>query len=600
MPTTGALKAPSRVALVAAAVITAPAVLFSSDDGLGGTPPGYFLVQDSGLYVQFERRGWPSEYWPGQVIQNWNQFDSVVGGAVSSEVALQLDKMRAMGVNTITVELRAADTGSTGTFAPPDCNVPPVLGLQFPQPTTTELANLLAFFDLVQSKGMKVWLRLVNTHMEQQPPADSQTWLGAIFETVGRHPALDLVLFEGSAHLNVDANGATICGIPAEPALWLGPRSVPATYVQWAIGFAMSLGAPASKLSAEAVVGSYFVENNPPAGSDATDGHLWSPIAVEKAILDNLGIAADQRTYALSFYEHRKCSDAGSLPCTDLSPHDWANQTLQYVTGVIGSGPRIVAPEMGVAPPIDQANWSARHAMESLVFLLHKYAIGGGAFWRWTNFDNSQDSDPALAAPVKQRGVEFLYNAVQKEVLDMGGFHVPLVPNGLFDGVVSADGVPANWTANGNGTVSQYPLTQEPGEPEVPSRGLYAMRIVTGDAPNGSATSTSLPIPVAPATRYTTTSNLRFSWTGEPNPAGAPTSRPQVFISILYFQEDGTPSALRTQDTFTYFQEDSTSGFGTFPVQYTTPSDAALIAIQFGVARNGLPTQIALDVQNAR
>ena len=35
------------------------------------------------------------------------------------------------------------------------------------------------------------------------------------------------------------------------------------------------------------------------------------------------------------------------LPCTDLNPHDWADQTLQNVTSVVGSGPRIVIPEMG-------------------------------------------------------------------------------------------------------------------------------------------------------------------------------------------------------------------------------------------------------------
>jgi len=73
--------------------------------------------------------------------------------------------------------------------------------------------------------------------------------------------------------------------------------------------------------------------------------HLWSPIAVEKTIFDNLNIPANKRTYALSFYEHRKCSDSQSLACTDLDPHDWADQTLQYVTGVTGNGPRIVAAE---------------------------------------------------------------------------------------------------------------------------------------------------------------------------------------------------------------------------------------------------------------
>ena len=559
------------------------------------TTPAHFLVKDAGLYTQVERRGWASLYWLGELIQDWGQFDSVVGSTVSAEASLQLDAMKAMGVNTITFELRTADPATATTYVPPACDVNPVLGLQFPQPTATELANLPLFFDMVQSKGMKVWMRLVNTHMEEEPPTNSQTWLGAIFGAIGNHPALDLVLFEGSPHLVVDATGTTTCGIPAEPPLWSGPGSVPATYVQWAINFALSQGLPAQKLSAEAIVGSYFLENNPPG-----NGHLWSPIAVEKTILDNLKVPANQRTYALSFYEHRKCSDAQSLPCTDLDPHDWADQTLQYVTGVVGSGPRIVAPEMGDSTPVDQVNWNTQHALESLVFLLHKYAIDGGAFWRWTSFSNSEDSDPTLATPVKQRGVDFVYNPVQKEVVDMGGFHLPSVPNGLFGGPIDGDGVPVDWTASGNGTVSQYLLTQEPGEPEVPSRGPYAMRIVTGNEPNDSISGMSAQIPVTSSTLFTTTANLRFAWTGDPNPGGPPGSRPQVFINIYYFQQNGAPSTVHTEDTFAYFQEDSTVGFATFPVQYVTPSDAAFVGIQFGAARNGLPNPITLDVQNVR
>ena len=121
---------------------------------------GRFLVKGRGLYTQFERRGWASEYWSGEVIQNWNTFDPVVGSTVAQEVSLQLDKIRALGVNTITFELRTADPTFTGNFTPPDCNEPPVLGLQFPQPSAVELANLPLFFDLVRQKGMKVWLQI--------------------------------------------------------------------------------------------------------------------------------------------------------------------------------------------------------------------------------------------------------------------------------------------------------------------------------------------------------------------------------------------------------------------------------------------------------
>lgn len=561
---------------------------------LAVTSPGHFLLKNVGLWAQFERRGWSAEYWPGQVIQGWDQFDSVVGSTVSEEISLQLDQMKEMGVNTITIELRTSDNTYTGNFTPPDCNIPPALGFQFPQPTATEIANLPRFFDMVLSKGMKVWLRLVNSHMEQQPPTNSQTWLGAILGVVGNHPALDLVLFEGTPNVV----GAS-CGIPAEPPLWLGPGSVPALYVQWAIGYAISQGIPARKLSAEAVVGDFFVDSMPQAGSEATDNHLWSPIAVEKMIFDNLNIPAGQRTYALSFYEHRKCSTDRGLPCTDLDPHNWADQTLQYVTSVVGIGPRIVAVEMGNMTPVDRVSWNTQHALESIVFLMQKYGIDGGSFWRWTSFQDSEDSDPTLADPVKRRGIPFLYNPVQKEIIDMGGFHLPVVPNGSFEGS-AVNSVPANWTMAGNGTVSQYLLTQEQGQPEVPSRGTYAMRIITGAGLNDNLTATSARIPVTAGTTYTTTANMRFAWSGDPNTSGPPASRPLVFVTIYYFQANGTPSTVRTLDSFRFFQEDSTTGFDTFPQQYTTPNDAAFVEIQFGIKRNGLLTSITLDVDNVR
>ncbi|MEW6721520.1 MAG: Ig-like domain-containing protein, partial [Thermodesulfobacteriota bacterium] len=564
------------------------------------TSPGHFLLKNVGLWALFERRGieerlgWSGEYWCGQIIQNWDQFDTVVDNTVSQEVSLQLDKMKAMGVNTITFSCNASDNTYTGTWTPPDCNAPPTGGFQFPQPTATELANLPRFFDMVQSKGMKVWLSLINTHMEQQPPTNSQTWLGAILGAIGNHPALDLVLFDGSPYVV-----GTTCGIPAEAPLWFGPGSVPAKYVQWAIGFAMSQGIPARKLSAEAIVGDFFVDSMPPAGDEATDNHLWPPISVLKSIYDNLNIPASQRTYALSLYEHRKCSTGQDLPCTDLNPHDWADQTLQNVISVVGSGPRIVIPEMGDMTPVDQVNWNTERALESIVFLLQKYGIDGGSFWIWTNEDIDRDSDPFYADAVKRRGVDFIYNPVQKEVIDMGGFHVPVVPNGSFEDTAVND-VPVNWVKAGNGTVSQYLLTQESGQPEVPSRGTHAMRIITGAGSNDNITATSARIPVIAATTYTTTANMRFTWTGDPNPGGSPASRPQVFINILYFQQNGTPSGVTTKDSFSFFQEDSTTGFDTFPQQYTTPSDATFVEFQFGALRNGLPAQITLDVDNVR
>jgi hypothetical protein len=193
-------------------------------------------------------------------------------------VALQLDAIHAIGVNAITFELRTADLDDNHTF--PTCHINPVLGFQWPQPTATELANLPLFFDLVQSKGMKVILSTTNTHMEEQPPTNSETWLGAILNVVGNHPALDFVLFNGDAKYATDCDGNPVdCGGQAEPPLYLGLTEIPARYVSWAISYAMSLGVPATKLSAESIVGDYFTVSEPP-GCLVTDGHLWPPIVV--------------------------------------------------------------------------------------------------------------------------------------------------------------------------------------------------------------------------------------------------------------------------------------------------------------------------------
>jgi hypothetical protein len=333
-------------------------------------------------------------------------------------------------------------------------------------------------------------------------------------------------------------------------------------------------------------------------------------------IFDQLSIPSDQRTYALSLYEHRKCTDANGLPCADVDPHTWADQALASVTLVVGqqddattsnmdSGSlddraafRIVAPEMG--DNAGDPTWSAQHALESLVYLFQKYHIEGGSFWRWTSFENAEDSNSQLPDPVKRRGISFVYNPVEKEVVDMGGFHLSRVPNGSFEGPVDTNNVPVNWTASASGTVSRHLLSAEPGEPEAPSRGVEAMRIVTGSGTRDKVAATSVTISVSPRTAYTTTANLRFGWTGDPNPSGPSYTRAQVFAAILYLQENGQPSIVRAQDSFAYFQEDSTKGFGTFPLLYTTSKDCALVRIQFGAARSGLASQITLDVDNVR
>jgi hypothetical protein len=378
------------------------------------------LLPVRGLYVQFDRRGYPSEYWSGQAIREFNNYDDVVGHTVSEELSLQLDQMKQMGVNTIAFELRSsASTYIPGPFVPPTCNLPPTLGLVYPQPTALEIENLTSFLDLVQSKGMKVFLRLVNTHMEESPPANNAIWLGTILKAIKDHPALDLVLFEGATFL-IDTNGDSIkdsCGIPAEPALWEGPGAVPAAYVKWAISYAHSLGLPWQKLSAEAIVGDYFTMTQTP-NKFATDGHFWDPIFVLKGIFDGLNVPNDQRTYALSFYEHRKCSTARGIACQDENPHAWAMETVKDIFDTIGrqNGARVVAPEMGLLNPVEKT-WTTSMALESLVWIMQAYGIDGGCFWRWADFQNSEELDPTLQMPVKQRGAAFTYNPV-KDVLE--------------------------------------------------------------------------------------------------------------------------------------------------------------------------------------
>jgi hypothetical protein len=70
---------------------------------------------------------------------------------------------------------------------------------------------------------------------------------------------------------------------------------------------------------------------------------------------------------------------------------------------------------MGLLPPAE-TGWSTQQALENLLQLFTKYGVEGGAFWRWTSFNNYEDADPSLAQPVKRRGVAFTYNPV-KDVL---------------------------------------------------------------------------------------------------------------------------------------------------------------------------------------
>jgi hypothetical protein len=51
---------------------------------------------------------------------------------------------------------------------------------------------------------------------------------------------------------------------------------------------------------------------------------------------------------------------------------------------------------------------------------------------------------------------------------------------------------------------------------------------------------------------------------------------------------------------FRFFQEDSTSGFATFPLAFTTPADADTVRIELAVLRNGLPSALVADFDALR
>ena len=559
-------------------------------------PDGHSLLPVRGIFTNIEHRGTQQVYNPGDLLHNWEVADPATGLTAAQETALQFDKMREMDVNHITMGITTADPTYTGTFQPPECNMPPAGGLQWPQPTNVEIKNLKALFDLAQQKGIRMILHLANNHQEEQPPTNSQTWLGAVLNAIGNHPALDIVLFDGDEHIH-QFNPPT-CGVPAEPPLWLGPSSYAGVYVKWAIQYALSLGVPANRLSAEAVVGSYNLESKAARDAHVAGDHLWSPIAVLKNIFDSVGMPDSQRVYALSFYEHRKCVDADQFgpPCTEEDPAPWAEETAQYVTSVTGTGARVVATEMGILEPVP-SNWTTPHALEHLYFVLQKYGMDGGCFWKWVAQNTSEENDNTHATPVKRLGLNFLYNPVQKEIAGTGGFHLFYIPNHSFE---AGNAVPANWTATGQGSVARYFLGGEAGQPEVPSRGSYSLRLVTGNGPADHVSAISALIPASPSMTYTTTANLRFNFSGDPNPSAPAASRPQVAIVVHYLTSNGSASPVKPTDTFTYFQENSTGSFGTFPMVYSTPADTAALEIEFAVIRNGLPSPITLDVDNVR
>lgn len=367
-------------------------------------------LPNRGLWVQFERRGAASGFYPGELLELWDAPAPGLGHSVATEVGLQVDQMLAMGVNTITLEMRASDAEFTGQWTPPNCNIPPVLGIRWPDPRAIELQNLDRLLDLLQAKGITVWMFLTNTHMEQAPSVNER-WLGPILDVMGPHPAVDLIMFHGDQYASdIDNNGSLeTCGFPAEPPLWLGTNAIPAQYVRWAIGFAHGRGIAWRRLSAEAVVNDYFTMNR---------SNLVSPIITLKAIFDALNVPDAERTYAISMYEHSKCSTARTLPCSpDRPPAEWADSTLRHIFTVIGdtTRARVVAAEFGNYTPVS-AGWSTTQAFEDLVMRFRRWGVDGGSFWRWTHFTTSEESDATLALPVKTRGVGWTYTAMREVI----------------------------------------------------------------------------------------------------------------------------------------------------------------------------------------
>lgn len=298
----------------------------------------------------------------------------------------------------------------------------------------------------------------------------------------------------------------------------------------------------------------------------------------------------------MSFYSRYKCSTARYLKCTEVPPHEWAEDRLKDAIKVISPVPasHLLATEAGT---LDPKRWPAERAYESLGYLLSKYSAAGVNFWRWTAFANNEETDLNFAKAVKKRGVAYNYLPPEKEIVDFGGYHLNAIPNGSFE---SGGSTPTNWTISGSGAGTRYHLAAESGQPRVPSRGAYDLRLVTGASPTAKVQASSAAIAVDPNRSYTTTGNLRFHWTGDPNPGGDPATRPQVFITVRYLNSSGKASSIKASDTFRYFQEDGASDFRTFPIQYKTPADAAFVRITVGAARNKLPSAITFDIDNLR
>jgi hypothetical protein len=223
-------------------------------------------------------------------------------------------------------------------------------------------------------------------------------------------------------------------------------------------------------------------------------------------------------------------------------------------------------------------------AIEGFGVLMQRYGIDGGTFWHWENVTGNAPAN--FGDPVKHRGSGFVYYPVQRELADLYGFHLTTVPNGSFEQGLTC------WQVTGRGSAQPVRLD----ESGTPWRGQSFLRLIA----TATMSVTTAPIRVSPSTRYTTTANLRFAWTGDRRAGGPPANRPQVDVLFRYLTCAGRSSRVRTHTVFRYVQQQATAGFQTFPFAYTTPRDACYVRVGFAATRNGLPTPVGLDVDNVR
>jgi hypothetical protein len=523
---------------------------------------GRHVLQTRGIWVSFERPGSPTGWSSGELL------DAIGSASVRGEVVRQLKLMRAMGANEIVFEMRSADGPWPVSSAYPDCERATTLGPRWPDPTVVELSGLRTLLDLVHAQRMRISLILNSTHMEESPPSGNARWLSAILGAVKDKPALDLVMFGGDRR-RVDAvaplDGAPdSCGGESEAPLWLGPDSVEAKYVEWAIGHARSLGVPPVKLTAEAIVGDYRQEVRQGASSAATDGHLWPTLEVLRTIFDRLGFPASQRTYAISYYPHVKCAfvDTTWVPCTEQEQHAWSDETLRVSRERVGPLARLFVAEFGT----QSSSWSHEATVEGLGALLGKHRVEGAVYWQWVNPSN----DPRYTHPgtdLKLRG-RSAYSPQQRELADLFGFHLRSILNGSFEAGRT------RWRLVGTGRATQLDLSNDASLAPLSWRGRYALRL----RPRGKVAITSPPIRVSPRTTYTTTANLRFRRGGASLAFTFLTCKRALTSTFVVYSVLGT-----------------TDGFDTFPVTYTTPKATCYVRIEIGSTRSA-----TLDIDYVR